>query len=158
VNLAALVDKSRARFASLYPERELAVVIEGDLPDLRCDPALLRRVVDNLLDNAVKHAKEAPIELRAGADSDSAFIEVADRGPGMSPDVATHAFDPFYRADDSRDRRNGGVGLGLSIIRGVVEAHGGSVELDTEPGRGTSVTARIPRPSGGSDGGAGEPR
>jgi signal transduction histidine kinase len=158
VNLATLVEKSRARFASLYPERELAVVIEGDLSELRCDPALLRRVVDNLLDNAVQHGKGAPIELRAGGDSDSAFIEVTDWGPGMSAEAAAHAFDPFYRADDSRDRRNGGVGLGLSIIRGVVEAHGGSVELDTEPGRGTSVTARIPRRSGGSDGRAGDPR
>jgi signal transduction histidine kinase len=145
VDLASLIQKSRARFASLYPKRKLTVLATADLPDLRCDPALLRRVVDNLLDNAAQHSKEAPIELRAGADANSAFIEVADKGPGISPEIAAHAFEPFYRADQGRDRRSGGVGLGLSIIRSVVEAHGGRVDLDTELGRGTSVTVRIPR-------------
>jgi len=158
VNLATLIERSRARFASLYPGRALVVAIEGELPDLRCDPALLRRVVDNLLDNAARYANEAPIELRAGADAESAFIRVADKGPGMSPEVATHAFDPFYRADHGRDRRHGGAGLGLSIVRSVVQAHGGRVELDTEAGRGTSVTARIPRRSSGSAHPAGELR
>jgi len=147
VDVGVLVERSRARFASLHPERELQVVTDGELPELRCDPALLRRVVDNLLDNAAKHAPEAPISLTASADDDEVRIEVADRGPGMAPEVAARAFDPFYRADESRDRRSGGVGLGLSIIRSVVEAHGGKVELHTAPGRGTSVTARIPRPS-----------
>jgi two-component system, OmpR family, sensor kinase len=148
VDVGSLIDRSRARFASLYPERELRVVAEGELPELRCDPALLRRVVDNLLDNAAKHAEGATIELKASADEGDVRIEIADRGPGMTPEVAAHAFDPFYRADESRDRRRGGVGLGLSIIRSVVEAHGGKVELETAPGRGTSVTARIPRRTG----------
>jgi len=148
VNVSSLVDRSRTRFASLYPEHELQVVAEGELPELQCDPALLRRVVDNLLDNAAKHAAGARIKLTASADAENVQIQVADQGPGMPPEVAAHAFDPFFRADESRDRRSGGVGLGLSIIRSVVEAHGGKVELETAPGRGTSVTACIPRRSG----------
>jgi signal transduction histidine kinase len=142
------VERSRTRFVSLYPERELQVIAEAELPELRCDPALLRRVVDNLLDNAAKHAPGARIKLTASADAENIQIQVADLGPGMPPDVSAHAFDPFFRADESRDRRSGGVGLGLSIIRSVVEAHGGQVELETAPGRGTSVTASIPRRSG----------
>ena len=148
VNVGLLVERSRTRFVSLYPERELQVIAEAELPELRCDPALLRRVVDNLLDNAAKHAPGARIKLTASADAENIQIQVADLGPGMPPDVSAHAFDPFFRADESRDRRSGGVGLGLSIIRSVVEAHGGQVELETAPGRGTSVTASIPRRSG----------
>ncbi|MDB4937263.1 MAG: periplasmic sensor signal transduction histidine kinase [Labilithrix sp.] len=153
-SLGPLVDKSRARFASLYPEHELDVVIGGtdgaELPDLRCDPSLLRRVIDNLLDNAAKHAKGSPhVALEVSADDDEVRIVVTDGGPGMAPEVAARAFDAFYRADESRDRRNGGAGLGLSIVRSIVEAHGGKVELDSSRERGTSVTARFPRNASG---------
>jgi two-component system OmpR family sensor kinase len=146
-NLATIVDASRARFEHLYPERKLELVAGGDLPDLECDPNLLRRMVDNLLDNAVKYAKEARLELSVSADAQSVQITVADEGPGMPKPVAARAFEPFFRGDDSRDRRSGGVGLGLSIVRSIVEAHGGQVKLESAPGRGTQVTARIPRRS-----------
>jgi signal transduction histidine kinase len=144
-DLAPVIDESRARFESRHPEGDLAVVVEDDVPKLRCDPKLLRRVVDNLLDNAAKYADGSAIELTVTADADTVSIAVADHGPGMSPEVAARAFEPFYRADESRDRRRGGVGLGLSIVRSIVEAHGGTVELETAPERGTRVTAHIPR-------------
>jgi two-component system OmpR family sensor kinase len=144
-DLGPVLDEARARFTSRHPEGELAVVVADDVPKLRCDPKLLRRVIDNLLDNAAKYADASPIELTVSADADTVSIEVADHGPGMSPEVAARAFEPFYRADESRDRRRGGVGLGLSIVRSIVEAHGGKAELDTAPERGTRVTARIPR-------------
>jgi two-component system, OmpR family, sensor kinase len=156
VNLATLVDMSRARFSRLYPERELDVVADAELPHLRCDPGLLRRVVDNLLDNAAKHARNSRVALRVRTEVDVVRIEVADNGPGMSPEVAARAFDRFFRADESRDRQSGGVGLGLSIIRSIVEAHGGTVELKTARGDGTSVTAVIPR--GSSVGARGRPK
>jgi signal transduction histidine kinase len=146
-DLGPVVEEARARFTSRHPDGELAVVVEDDVPTLRCDPKLLRRVIDNLLDNAAKYAESSPIELTVSIDGDVVNIEVADHGPGMSPEVAARAFEPFYRADESRDRRRGGVGLGLSIVRSIVEAHGGKAELDTAPDRGTRVTARIPRRS-----------
>ena len=120
------------------------VPAQPDLPRLRCDPVLLRRALDNLLDNAVKHAPDSRIELNVASEDQLLTFEVMDLGPGMTEKQASHAFDPFYRADDSRDRRSGGVGLGLSIVRRVIEAHGGIIELETAPGRGTSFTARIP--------------
>jgi two-component system OmpR family sensor kinase len=105
---------------------------------------LLRRAIDNLLDNAAKHAPGSRVELKVAAEDDLLIVEVMDLGPGMTEKQAARAFDPFYRADDSRDRRSGGVGLGLSIVRRVVEAHGGIIELETAPGRGCSFTARLP--------------
>ncbi|MDB4997901.1 MAG: periplasmic sensor signal transduction histidine kinase [Myxococcaceae bacterium] len=144
-DVRALVEKSQARFASLYPDRRLDVVADPDVVELRCDPGLLRRVVDNLLDNAAKYGEGTPIALTVEGDDDVVAIRVADEGPGMSPENAARAFEAFYRADESRDRRTGGVGLGLSIVRNIVLAHGGKVDLDTAPGRGTSVTVRIPR-------------
>lgn len=144
-DLRPVIDQSRARFETRHPAGDLAVVVADDLPNLRCDPKLLRRVVDNLLDNAAKYAEGSPIELTVTADADTVSITVADHGPGMSSEVAARAFEPFYRADESRDRRRGGVGLGLAIVRSIVEAHGGTVELDTAPERGTRLTAHIPR-------------
>ena len=147
LDVADLVERSRARFAGLYPERALAVSLPTSLPPLRGDPVMMRRVLDNLLDNAVKHAP-APASVAVGAriDGNDLAIEVRDDGPGMAPSVAERAFEPFYRGDAGRDRRTGGVGLGLPLVRRIVEAHGGHVDLFTAPGHGTTVVVRLPRP------------
>lgn len=146
-NIGPIVVKSRARFARLHPDEHLEVVAEGALPDLRCDPRLLRRVVDNLLDNAAKYAKGSRIELHARADAEDVWIRVTDQGAGMSPEVAARAFEPFFRADENHPD---GVGLGLATVRWIIEAHAGAVTLESAPGHGTSVTARIPRSAGAS--------
>jgi signal transduction histidine kinase len=140
-----LIERSRARFAGLYPDRFLTVSIAEPLPSLRGDPVMMRRVLDNLLDNAVKHAPApARVEIAAKGEGGGLDIEVRDDGPGMAPHVAERAFEPFYRGDASRDRRTGGVGLGLSLVRRIVEAHGGRVELSTAPGRGTAFRVHLP--------------
>lgn len=72
------------------------------------------------------------------------MLEVTDRGPGMSEDVAARVFERFYRADASRTRASGGSGLGLSIVSALVTAHGGRVELDTAPGRGATFRLLLP--------------
>jgi signal transduction histidine kinase len=73
------------------------------------------------------------------------LVTVADNGGGMAPADAEHAFDRFYRADAARSRDSGGSGLGLAIAKAIVDAHGGTIELATAPGAGTSVTVRLPR-------------
>ncbi|MEZ5139776.1 MAG: ATP-binding protein [Acidimicrobiales bacterium] len=91
------------------------------------------------------HAAGTPIHLRARPDqAGGAVLEVADEGPGMASDVAARAFERFYRADPARPARPGGSGLGLSIVAGTVAAHGGHVELDSAPGRGTCVRIALP--------------
>ncbi len=87
---------------------------------------------------------DAPIEARVAQRRRRAVLEVHDDGPGMSPDVAARAFERFYRADPSRSRHHGGSGLGLSIVRAIVDAHGGTVTLDTALGRGTTVRVELP--------------
>jgi two-component system OmpR family sensor kinase len=79
------------------------------------------------------------------ADAGLLVLRVADEGPGMDNADAVRAFERFYRADASRTRSAGGTGLGLAIVASLVEAHGGSVHLDTAPGQGATVTVRLPR-------------
>jgi two-component system OmpR family sensor kinase len=71
-------------------------------------------------------------------------LEVDDSGPGMQPDEAEHVFERFFRADPSRARASGGVGLGLAIVAAVAEAHGGSVAVTSEPGQGATFRVSVP--------------
>jgi two-component system OmpR family sensor kinase len=109
------------------------------------DRTRLRQVLDNLLGNARSHTPPGTaVHVRVSKNGGDAVIEVADDGPGMSAEQAERAFERFYRADPSRSRHSGGVGLGLSIVSAVTEAHGGTVSVETEPGRGTSFRVRLP--------------
>ena len=99
----------------------------------------------NLLTNAVIHTPAgAGITLRVGTESGQAVIEVIDRGPGISPADQERIFQRFYRADVSRTRASGGSGLGLSIVAGLVQAHGGTVEVTDTPGGGATFRVRLP--------------
>lgn len=110
------------------------------------DAARLRQVLANLLNNALVHTPpEAAVTVRLTPGPDEVRIEVADTGPGMPAEQADRVFERFYRADDSRSRVSGGAGLGLSIVQALVGAHGGAVGVDSEPGRGTTFTVRLPR-------------
>jgi two-component system, OmpR family, sensor kinase len=111
----------------------------------------LRQIVDNLLSNTRAHTPaDARVLVTVGREDGSAVIEVADEGPGMSTEELERVFERFYRADPARARSTGGVGLGLSIVAAVAEAHGGSVAARSEPGHGT--TFRIVLPLSGQDG------
>ncbi|WUI35529.1 HAMP domain-containing histidine kinase [Nocardia sp. NBC_00416] len=110
------------------------------------DAARLRQVLANLLNNALVHTPvDATVTVRLTPDRDEVRLEVADTGPGMLPEQASRVFERFYRADDSRSRGSGGTGLGLSIVQALVTAHGGAVEVTSEPGAGTTFTVRLPR-------------
>ena len=109
------------------------------------DDGRLRQVVGNLVRNALVHTPEGtPVHVRVDRTTDTAILEVHDDGPGMSDEVAAQAFERFYRADPSRVRSRGGSGLGLAIVEATVHAHGGTVVLDTGPGRGTTVRIELP--------------
>ena len=106
--------------------------------------ALLRRALDNLLDNAAKYSPgDMPITLGARQSGDQVMVEVVDRGAGMTAEQLQNAFTPFWRADDSRSRGTGGVGLGLALARRVARAHGGDVALRSTPGRGTTAVLTV---------------
>ena len=106
----------------------------------------LRRVFANLLANVRVHAPGTePCEITLETNALETIVTVTDHGPGMTPDVATKAFDRFYRADESRARDSGGSGLGLAISQAIVIAHGGTVRLTSTPGAGAVATVSLPR-------------
>jgi signal transduction histidine kinase len=141
---ADIVEQAAARFRNIHPERTLLVGIEGMLPEIQAGPALLRRALDNLLDNACAYSDaDQPVVLAARAEGSMLTIEVRDRGIGITPEDQAHLFTPFFRADRSRTRNTGGVGLGLALARGIVEAHGGTITVESAPGAGTTFRVRI---------------
>jgi two-component system, OmpR family, sensor kinase len=133
VETARMVDPERPLEVELEP---LAVVGDRDR---------LRQIVDNLLANVRAHTAPAtPVQVRLVREGSYARITVADSGPGMTEEQAAHVFERFYRADESRARASGGVGLGLSIVAAVAEAHGGAVSVDSTLGKGSVFHIDIP--------------
>jgi len=146
LDVRALLRKSITKLRSAHPERQVRADIPSDLPSITADPVLLRRVVDNLLDNAHKYTEERdrPISLSAESDGATVTIQVKDEGMGIRPEDLPRVFEPFFRADRSRTRSTGGLGLGLPLARRIVAAHEGTLTLTSEVGRGTSARIEIP--------------
>ncbi len=112
------------------------------------DEERIRQVVANLVNNAIAYtAAKGHIGLRVRVETGSCVLEVADDGPGLSPDEAARIFDRFYRTDVARSRSKGGVGLGLSIVASIVAAHHGEVAVESAPGAGATFRVRLPRPA-----------
>jgi two-component system OmpR family sensor kinase len=110
------------------------------------DAARLRQVLANLVGNALSHTPPGtPVTVRLTPGEDEVRLEVSDKGPGLSKEAASRVFERFYRTDASRTRVSGGAGLGLSIVRALVTAHGGTVGVDSAPGEGTTFTVLLPR-------------
>ncbi len=106
----------------------------------------LTRAIRNLLDNAVKYsASEQPVTLQLSHQADWATIEVRDRGMGIPPDQQGRVFERFYRGEDEMTRSRDGTGLGLAIAKGAVEGMGGRIDLQSQPGLGSTFTIRLPR-------------
>ncbi|NPC69474.1 sensor histidine kinase [Corallococcus sp. AB004] len=143
---ATLLGETADRFSQAHPECSLALEVAPALPAVAVDAALLRRALLNLLDNARKYSEPGdPVVLRCREDSGGALrIEVEDRGIGVAPEDLLHLSRPFFRTDRSRARGTGGVGLGLTLSRRIVEAHGGTLSIASAPGEGTCVTLRLP--------------
>jgi signal transduction histidine kinase len=115
----------------------------GDRLAYRCRPTALRRAITNLLENAIRYGERARVSL---INEDSGpVIAIEDRGPGIPPDRMNDVFQPFVRLEESRSRSTGGVGLGLSIARSIVLAHGGELVLANIPTGGLRAELRLPR-------------
>jgi signal transduction histidine kinase len=120
---------------------QLVATVGGDSPTLDVDPARIREVLANLLTNALRHTPAGgTVEMALTRGAEGAGITVTDTGSGMTPADLEHVFDRFYRSADSP-----GSGLGLSIARDLVEAHGGTITATSEPGNGTTVRVELPR-------------
>ena len=99
-----------------------------------------------MLDNAIKYSRKDSevVRISVNAQDGWTIIEIEDRGIGIEPEVLTYIWEPFYRADKSRSRDTGGYGLGLSLCKTIIEAHGGNIDVRSIPGKGTTVFLAIP--------------
>jgi two-component system sensor histidine kinase CpxA len=141
VNVRQAVAKAVHREAPDHAQVNMEV--PGELV-VRADAELLTRALSNLLRNAVRYAGECgPITVCAQREQDKVKITVADRGPGVPANDLPRLFDPFYRADASRDRETGGVGLGLAIVKTCIESCGGAVACRNLEPAGLEVTIRL---------------
>lgn len=147
VTLAAVnVADTIARVASRESQSGVRfdVRVPADLT-VTADPALFDRALANLVRNAVKYAgSDGPIQIAAERESDTTVITVSDSGPGVAAESIERIFDPFYRDDLARNRKTGGVGLGLAIVRSAVEACGGSVSCRNREPHGLEVRLAFP--------------
>ncbi len=151
VSLDAVVTEAVDAALAVEPDRPIS--LDAEPATVLGDRARLRQIVDNLLVNVRAHTPAGtPVAVRLLTDDTDATIEVADSGPGLDDGDAARVFERFYRADQSRARASGGVGLGLSIVAGVAEAHGGAVEVRSAPSAG--ATFRITLPLAGPGDGA----
>jgi len=130
--------------------QRLAVEIADPRPPALADPARVRQIVTNLVTNAHQYtAEQGTITLRLEGDARTTRIVVADSGRGLSADDARHVFDRFYRGGPD-DRRSRGTGLGLPIVKSLVEMHGGSIDVSSAVGEGTTFTVSLPSAPAGS--------
>jgi heavy metal sensor kinase len=124
------------------------VRLQLDVPEgvsVAGDVFSLERAVRNLVENAIRHTPAGEqIEIRASREGSDATVRVIDAGVGIAPEHLPHLFERFYRVDTARTRSHGGAGLGLSIVKAIVEAHGGTVSVESKPGAGSTFTLRLP--------------
>jgi signal transduction histidine kinase len=136
--------------AALRPQADakgitLSADLPPNLPPVDVDPERIGQVLRNLLSNAVAHTPQGgAISVTASAGSGEVAVSVRDTGSGISAEHLPYVFDRFYRADKSRTRETGGAGLGLAIVRQLVVAHGGAINVTSEPGQGSTFTFTLP--------------
>ena len=139
IDLLGLAVEESARVGA---ELELAEGVDGVL--VSGVTKLMRRLVRNLLENARRYGGAAGITVIVGHEGSQALLQVCDRGPGVPPELRERIFEPFYRLPGASERE-GGVGLGLALVKSIAERHGGTVRCEAREGGGACFTVRLPR-------------
>jgi two-component system sensor histidine kinase KdpD len=144
-DLAGLLTECSTRLRVREPERALELDLPAMLPAVLADERRIVQVVDNLLTNAARYTPaDTQIVLRACANGESVAVAVVDHGPGIPPEKREQIFEKFVRLDEGDRATVGGTGLGLAICRGIVQAHGGTIWEESEPGSGSTFTFNLP--------------
>ena len=143
--LTPVVERALAALQPKLAGREVSIDALDDLPDVMIDSTRIQQVLSNLLDNAAKYSLPGtPIHISVSSDTTRVTVGVHDRGVGIPPEHAEQIFDRFYRIENAGIRSAGGIGLGLAISRGLIEAHGGRMWVDSLAGRGSTFYFSIP--------------
>ncbi len=147
VEIRPLVTQVLSEIDVARPGRGVTVEedVPADLPALRADPERVHQVLFNLLDNALRFTPPGGrVKVTASRRDGAVDVTVADTGPGIAGEHLPRLFERFYRVDTARSRNEGGTGIGLAIARSVVEAHGGRIWAESEPGKGAVFTFELP--------------
>jgi len=144
-NIVSLLGEVAGNYDDRPPRVRLVPTMPEILVDI--DRERMRTVIRNLVENAVKYSlpDSHPVEVSAAQNSDRVVIRVTDDGPGIPEHDMPNLFEPFFRLDRSRSKKTGGYGLGLSIAKRIVEAHGGSIAVENNPTRGASFVMSLPK-------------
>jgi signal transduction histidine kinase len=154
LELGSLHDLISDTLQSLGPQAaqrgvRLVGTVDPALPAVRFDPARIQRVLDNLVGNAIRYTPPGGVvEIRGSAVDDQVRVIVHDTGEGIPQAEQEHIFERFYRGERSRERNGAGAGLGLTIARGIVSAHGGRIWVESAPGAGATFVFTLPRGDG----------
>ncbi len=145
--LGPILCEVATRFEHRRPGVHISAALDGI--QLNIDGDKIRTVLQNLLENAFKYSlpESRPVEISTTDNHESVVIRVSDDGMGIPKEHAASIFEPFFRADRSRSRRTGGYGLGLSICKRIMQAHGGDISYENNAGRGASFILTFPRPT-----------
>ncbi len=145
VGVRAALEAAVQRLSHDVPDHEVRLSCAEGLPDVELDPVRFEQVLGNLISNAAKYGTPAsPIDVEAAAREGAVEIAVTNRGAGIAPEDLPRVFGRYFRSGEARRSAVPGLGLGLFISRGLVEAHGGTISVESEPGARTTFRVRLP--------------
>ena len=143
--VSVIVKQLSDQLAAITGDHHLVVDVPPDLPPVYVDEVRLGQVIINLVSNAAAYSPEGTvIRLFAQHRDSEVWVSVSDQGIGIPPEHQTKVFDRFYRLESGVARRRGGTGLGLAICKGIVEAHGGLIWVESAPGKGSKFSFSLP--------------
>jgi len=146
LTIEPLVKDLVGELAVLAENRHITLAVDArPAPPVLGDEGWVRHMLINLLDNALRYTSSGgTVTVSIEEVGNTVVIAVQDTGPGIAPEHLPHLFERFYRAESARDRESGGVGLGLAIVKEIAEAHGGTVRVASEVGKGSVFTVTLP--------------
>ena len=146
VDVVALVEETVAVVTPFATQAGVTLSVDGEGVVAELDARRIEQAVENVLTNAVKFTpRGGSVTVRVAGDGGRAVISISDTGVGMSAEDKQRVFDRFYRASTARENAVQGIGVGLSIVKSIVDAHGGEITIESEQGRGTTIGLSLPR-------------
>ena len=145
ISLPDLAERLAERFRTQSKRHTILVDFPVKFPVILADENRIGQVLSNLISNALKYAPDGEIRIQGQVRPEQVIITVSDQGPGIDPADIPYIFDRFYRSDKAV-RKTKGAGLGLYLAKAIIEAHGGRIWVDSQPGSGARVCFSLPRP------------